>query len=77
MAVGAAVTFLVINYFVSLIAEWWPRMSFLGPTTLFYYAGGVKIVTGWPLSNMCVLTAILVIAAISGGIIWHRRDLPL
>lgn len=77
MAVGAAVTFLVINYFVSLIANWWPRMSFLGPTTLFYYVGGQKIITGWPLSNMCVLTAILLVAAISGGIIWHRRDLPL
>jgi len=77
MAVGAAVAFLVINYFVSLIAEWWPHMRFLKVLTLFNYVGGPKVITGWPLGNMCVLTVVLLIAAISGGIIWQRRDLPL
>lgn len=77
MAVGAAVAFLVINYFVAIIAEWWPRMRFLKGMTLFHYVGGQQISTRWPIDNMCVLTAILLIAAISGGIIWQRRDLPL
>lgn len=77
MAVGAAVAFLVINYFVAIVSEWWPRMKFLEGMTLFHYVGGQQISTGWPIDNMCVLTVILLIAAISGGIIWQRRDLPL
>jgi len=79
MAVGVTVAFLVGNYFVEVISAWWPRMNFLQPATLFYYVNGVEIFTRptWPLGDMGVLVAILVIAAIAGGIIWHRRDLPL
>jgi ABC-2 type transport system permease protein len=77
MAVGAAVGFLVVNYFISIISEWWPRMGFLKGVTLFYYVGGLEIVAGWPIVDMCVLTAILLIAAFSGAIVWQRRDLPL
>lgn len=76
-AIGAAVAFLVINYFISIVSEWWPRMSFLKSATLFAYVGGPQIVTGWPTVNMCVLAAILLLAGLSGAIIWNRRDLPL
>jgi hypothetical protein len=56
-----------------------PHMKFLEPAALFHYVDGVKSFTRrtWSLDGMCVLTAILLVAAISGGIIWHRRDLPL
>jgi hypothetical protein len=77
VAVGIAVTFLVINYFISIISEWWPRMSFLKGATLFRYVGGPKIVTGWPVGDMCVLAVIFLVAVLSGAIIWQRRDLPL
>jgi len=77
MAVGAAVAYLVINYFISLVSEWWPRMKSLEPFTLFNYVGGREINFGWPTGNMCVLAAVLVVAAVSGSIIWQRRDLPL
>lgn len=77
IAIGIAVTFLVINYFISIISEWWPRMSFLKGATLFKYVEGPQIVTGWPIGNMCVLAVILLIAATLGAIIWQRRDLPL
>jgi ABC-2 type transport system permease protein len=79
MAVGVTVAFLVVNYFVEVISAWWPRMNFLQPTTLFYYANDVEIFTRslWPLADMGVLVTILVIATIAGGIIWHRRDLPI
>lgn len=77
IAVGISVAFLVINYFISVISDWWPRMSFLKKATLFYYVGGPEIVTGWPVKNMCILGVIFLIAVISGLIIWNRRDLPL
>ncbi len=78
-AVGAAVAFIVVNYFVSLIAQWWPRMNWLKPTTLFNYVNGHKIFVEklWPLSDMAVLLGVLLFAAVLGGIVWRRRDLAV
>ena len=78
-AVGLAVSYLVVSYVVSVFADWWPPMKPLGPWTPFYYVDGPKIFSeaAWPLGNMSVLLAILLIAAVIGGIVWHRRDLPL
>ena len=78
-AVWLTVAYLVLNYFVSIIAEWWPRMKWLKPTTIFYYVDGGKIFTEstWPISDMCVLLSILIISTLLGGVIWSRRDLPL
>ena len=78
-AVWLTTAYLVLNYFVSIIAEWWPRMKWLYPSSIFYYVDGEKIFTepGWPLGNLCVLLLILVVTTVSGGIIWSRRDLPL
>ncbi len=78
-AVSLTVAYLVVNYFVSIIAEWWPQMKWLKPTTIFYYEPGPEIFNEsvWPVSDMCVLMAILVVCTVAGGVIWHRRDLPL
>jgi hypothetical protein len=76
-AVGVSVAFLAANYFVSLISKWWPAAAFLRRATLFYLVDSSQFWKGWPLGNMAWLTAILLVAAILGGIIWHRRDLPL
>ena len=78
-AVGLAMAFFIVNYFIDLIAGWWPRAKFLGPSSIFYYVDPPKILFGttWPIRDMCVLSSVLVITVIAGGIIWHRRDLPL
>ncbi len=78
-AVWLTVAYLVVNYFVSIIAEWWPRMKWLQPTTIFYYEPGPEIFNEsvWPASDMYVLIAILVVSTVAGGVIWQRRDLPL
>ncbi len=78
-AVWLTVAYLMVNYFVSVIAEWWPRMKWLYPTTIFYYVDGKKIFneTGWPLGDIFVLVSILVVSTLLGGVIWSRRDLPL
>ena len=77
IATGIAVTFLVVNYFISIISQWWPRMSFLKGATLFGYVGGPKIVTAWPVPDMCVLAVIFLLTIFSGAITWNHRDLPL
>jgi ABC-2 type transport system permease protein len=79
MAVSLTVAFLVVNYFIMIITQWWPRMKWLDPVTIFNYVDGAKIFMEprWPVGDMCVLISLLVISTIAGGIIWSRRDLPL
>jgi len=78
-AVGLAMSFFIVSYFIDLIAEWWPRAKFLGPSSIFYYVDPPKILLGtaWPIRDMCVLGSVLIVTVIAGGIIWNRRDLPL
>jgi hypothetical protein len=78
-AVGIAMAFFIINYFIDLIAGWWPRAKFLGPSSIFYYVDTKEILvgTGWPIGDMAVLASVLIVTVIAGGIIWNRRDLPL
>jgi hypothetical protein len=77
-AVTLTVAYLAVNYFVSIIADWWPRMKWLSPATIFHYVHGPEIFNGsWPVGDFCVLISLLVVSALLGGIIWHRRDLPL
>jgi len=79
LAVSITVAYLVVNYFVSIIADWWPRMKFLEPATIFNYVDGPAMFDkpGWPIGDMCVLLSLLTVSTVLGGIIWSRRDLPL
>lgn len=79
MAVSLTVAFLVVNYFIMIITQWWPRMKWLDPATIFNYVDGAKIFSEpkWPVGDMCVLISLLIVTTIAGGIIWSRRDLPL
>jgi ABC-2 type transport system permease protein len=78
-AVGLAASYIVTSYFCAIMADWWPRMNWLSPFTLFHYVNTNKIFVQqiWPVRDMCVLIAVLVAAAVAGGIVWRRRDLPL
>lgn len=76
-AVGISVAFLTLNYFMAIVAAWWPRLQFMRRATLFYLIYYSDIWSGWPLRNMAILAAILLATAVAGGIIWNRRDLPL
>ena len=78
-AVGLAISFFVVNYFVDLRSDWLPRAKALGPYTIFYYVDPPKILFGdaWPIFDMCVLGTILVVTVLAGRVIWNRRDLLL
>jgi ABC-2 type transport system permease protein len=76
-AIGVSVAFLVLNYFIALVAAWWPRVEFMRPITLFYLVNGAAMWRGWPLGDMAILAAIGLTAVVLGAIIWQRRDLPL
>jgi len=78
-AVSVTVAYLVVNYFISIIADWWPRMKWMEPATIFHYVHGPEIFTesSWPLGDMGVLLSLLIVSTLVGGIVWSRRDLPL
>ena len=78
-AVGIALAFFVVNYFIDVISGWWPKAEFLGPFSIFYYVSPQRILhgPGWPVSDMCVLMSIILVTVIAGAIVWNRRDLPL
>jgi ABC-2 type transport system permease protein len=79
MAVSLTVAYLVVSYFIMIITQWWPRMKWLDPFTIFNYVDGAKIFIEpkWPVGDMCVLLSLLAVSTVLGGIIWSRRDLPL
>ena len=79
VAVGVTVAYLVLMYFTAFIADWWPRMAWLKPTTLFHYVDGYEVFAlhVWPVRDMCVLAGVLVVTTVLGGLLWQRRDLPL
>ena len=79
IAIWLTVAYLVVNYFLSIFAEWWDRMNWLKPVTIFNYVDGPRIFTesAWPMDDMSVLLAILAVSTVAGGIIWSRRDLQL
>ena len=78
-AVGVAVGYIMVNYFASIITEWWPKMQWLDKVTIFNYVRSNKIFVlhTWPISDMIVLMVIFLTAFITGAVIWQRRDLPL
>jgi ABC-2 type transport system permease protein len=76
-AAGIAAGFLTLNYFIAIVAEWWPRVHFLHKATLFYLVYYSSLWREWPIRNMAWLAAILVAFVIVGGFLWRRRDLPL
>ena len=78
-AVGLAVAYLVANYLIDLFADWGSFIKFLEPFTLFYYINPQKILhdPAWPVRDMSVLAAVMIITTLAGGIIWQKRDLPL
>lgn len=79
MAVSITVGYLVLSYFTVIVAEWWPRMKWLEPVTIYSYLdeGTIFAQSMWPVGDMLVLISVLVITTIAGGVIWSRRDLPL
>ena len=75
MALGASVAFLSLNYFISIVSQWWPALKFLRYATLFSLVFYSRVWFEWPWQNLAILGGIMLAAVIAGGLIWRRRDL--
>lgn len=75
-ALGWSVAILVLDYFLWVVTQWWPRFESLKPACLFYYANGPKVARGWPMSDLLVLAVLGLVLVMVGGILWRRRELP-
>ncbi|MHC4170601.1 MAG: hypothetical protein ACYSWQ_26990 [Planctomycetota bacterium] len=53
LAVSVTVGFLVVQYFISILSDWWARMEWMAPLSLFNYVDGPKIFEsgGWPIAD--------------------------
>lgn len=78
-AVGAAAAYLIACYIVNLFEDLGPVIRILEPLSLFYYIDTQKIMSAsaWPVKDMAILAAVMIITTAAGGIIWKKRDLPL
>jgi ABC-2 type transport system permease protein len=74
-AVGLSVAFLTLNYFIAIVAQWWPALRFVRKATLFYLIYYSDLWRGWPVRNMAILGAIALAVATVGALVWRRRDL--
>jgi len=79
IAIWLTVAYLVLNYFLAVFTEWWTRIKWLAPVTIFHYVDGPRIFaqSAWPIDDVAVLLGILVVSTVAGGLIWSRRDLQL
>jgi len=62
-----------------IITQWWPRMKWLDPITIFNYVRWQEdfMEPTWPVSDMCILISLLVVSTVLGHCMVGERDLPL
>ncbi|HLB74858.1 MAG TPA: hypothetical protein VJJ98_12625 [Sedimentisphaerales bacterium] len=79
IAIWLTVAYLLLNYFLAVFTEWWTRIKWLAPVTIFHYVDGQRIFneSAWPLDDVSVLLGMLIVSTVAGGVIWSRRDLQL
>lgn len=77
-AVGWAAGFLIVSYVIDYFATLWAFLEPLQPISVFnYYDPPTALAQGTiPASNALVLSAVALLTAIAGSLIFDRRDLP-
>jgi ABC-2 type transport system permease protein len=75
-AIGAALAFVLVSYFLDAVGELWPDAAFLQPYSVFHYLDARGALSGLPdPSNFLVLAAVIVAAVAYALVVFPRRDL--
>ena len=76
-AIGAALTFVLVSYFLQVIGDLWPDAAGLQPLSIFHYVDSQANLAGLPVvSDYLVLLGVIVVALAYALIVFPRRDLP-
>lgn len=76
-AVGRSLGFVVLSFFVNLIAGLWQKVSWLGVISIFHYHRPQPVVTGGPgfLWSMAVLLGLFAACFVLALVFFRRRDI--
>ena len=75
-AIGAALAFVLVSYFLDVVGELWPDASFLQPYSVFHYLDARGALTGLPEpTNFFVLAGVIGVAVGYALVVFPRRDL--
>jgi beta-exotoxin I transport system permease protein len=75
-AIGLALAFVLVSYFLDVLGQLWPDAAGLQPLSLFHYLDARSDLAGLPLwSDFGVLVAVIVAAVAYALIAFPRRDL--
>jgi hypothetical protein len=75
-AVGVALAFVLVSYFLEAIGSLWPDADFLRTYSLFHYVDARADLTGLPdEGDFAVLAAVIALAVGFALVVFPRRDL--
>jgi ABC-type transport system involved in multi-copper enzyme maturation permease subunit len=75
-AIGAALAFVLVSYFLDVLGDLWPDAAFLQPYSVFHYLDARGALSGLPdPTNFLVLGAVITVAVGYALVVFPRRDL--
>lgn len=75
-ALGVALAFVVVSYFLEVLGSLWPDAEGLQPYSVFYYLDPKAILTGFPdAGDLFVLATVTAVAVVAALLVFPRRDL--
>ena len=75
-ALGVALAFVLVSYFLEALGSLWPDAAFLQDYSLFHYLDARGVLSGLPdARNFAILAAVVVAAVAYALVLFPRRDL--
>lgn len=75
-AIGAALAFVLVSYFLDVLGDLWPDAAFLQPYSVFHYLDARGALSGLPdPANFVVLVGVIAAAVAYALVVFPRRDL--
>lgn len=75
-AIGVALAFVLVSYFLDVLGDLWPDAAFLQPYSVFHYLDARGALSGLPdPGDYLVLGAVIAAAVVYALVVFPRRDL--
>lgn len=75
-AIGVALAFVLVSYFLDVLGDLWPDAAFVQPYSVFHYLDARGALSGLPdPADYLVLAAVIAAAVVYALVVFPRRDL--